>query len=575
MRPFRNALGVAALMALAMAAPRVAVGAAGGQEPPRAPVPVLRFPFPQDDGSLTPYTFELGYELMTLVYDTLFWRDASGVPQPWLASSMETSPDGRRVTLRLADGARWHDGTEVTSADVAFTFRFMAERPHPRFTPELAAIERVDTPDPRTVTVRLRHVSPGFGDQPLSDVPILPAHIWKELPRSKLAPDGLPVGSGPYRLIEHRAGEAYRFEAVTDYFRGAPAVASLEVPFISRVDETLRSLERRRTDMIPVSLPEDLADRVKGLGVQTVEGPSYLGTVLMFNVRQPPFDRIEVRQAVARALDLPRIARSVGEAVPSDRGYVHPESPWASKDDLHIFDRGAVSALQETLPRIEVLAPDNDPVKQEVGRQVVLAMRRAGVAAEANNVPRADLSRAVGEDGSEPSFQAAIWVALPLASYDPDFLGRVFGSDARSAALNFSGYQNPTFDALAQRIATTAEPAARQAAVQEALRLLANDLPVVPLIFSKGIFSFRPAIYDGWVYVKGTGIVDKRSFVEPATPAPARPNRPIERRPDDESGPPPLATAALVVVGLVVLTAVVALVARSTVLRGRRRHRGR
>ncbi|MBW3614903.1 MAG: hypothetical protein KY439_06275 [Actinobacteria bacterium] len=525
----------AALALVALASSLVAASPAGGQPGP-APVPVVRFPFPQDDGSLTPYTFELGYQLVTLVYDTLFWRDAAGIPQPWLATSAQTSPDGRRVTLKLAEGARWHDGTEVTSTDVAFTFRFMAERPHPRFTPELAAVERVETPDARTVVISLRHASPGFADQPLSDVPILPAHIWKALPKSKLAPDGLAVGSGPYRLVEHLPGQAYRFEAVPDYFRGPPAVATLEVPVITTVDETLQSLERRRADMIPVSLPEDAAARVRGLGVRTVDGPVYLGTVLMFNLRQPPFDRVEVRRAVARALDLRRIANSVGEAVPADRGYLHPESPWSSKEVLHSFDRGAAGALAGMgLGPIEVLAPDNDPVKQEAARQVVVALRRAGVTAGTRSVSRDDLSRAVGEDGSAPSFQAAIWVAPPLASYDPDFLGRLFGSNPATAALNYSGYRSPAFDALAQRVSTTADPVARQAAVQDALRLLADDLPVVPLIFSTGIFSFRPAIYDGWVFVKGVGILDKRSFVEPRS-APEGAERPPQPQPPDQGG---------------------------------------
>lgn len=525
------------LAVLAVAGSVVTAAPSAGQ-PERQPVPLVRFPFPQDDGSLTPYTFELGYQLVTLVYDTLFWRDASGTPQPWLATSAETSPDGRRVTLRLADGARWHDGAEVTSADVAFTFRHMAERPHPRFTPELTAVERVDTPDPRTVVISLRHPAPGFADQPLSDVPILPAHIWRTLPRSKLAPDGLAVGSGPYRLVERQPGESYRFEAVADYFRGPPAVASLEVPVITTVDDTLRSLERRRTDMIPVSLPEDAAARVRGLGVRTIDGPSYLGTTLMFNLGQAPFDRPEVRQAVARALDLRRIANSVGEAVPADRGYLHPDSPWSSKRVLHTFDRSAATAAAAGTGPIEVLVPDNDPVKQGAGRQVILALRRAGFDAQTRSVPRDELSRAVGEDGRSPTFQAAIWISPPLASYDPDFLGRLFGSDRRSAALNYSGYESPAFDALVDRIATTADPVARQAAVDEALRLLATDLPVVPLIFSTGIFSFRPAVYDGWVFVKGAGILDKRSFLEPAPAGAGRDDDPALRPspPDRGSG---------------------------------------
>ena len=53
----------------------------------------VRLPFPAYDGTLTPYTFSLGYPLVTLVYDTLLWRDAAGIPQPWLARSVTRSRD--------------------------------------------------------------------------------------------------------------------------------------------------------------------------------------------------------------------------------------------------------------------------------------------------------------------------------------------------------------------------------------------------------------------------------------------------------------------------------------------------
>ncbi|MGH2772056.1 MAG: hypothetical protein ACRDIU_02810, partial [Actinomycetota bacterium] len=144
-------------------------------------------------------------------------------------------------------------------------------------------------------------------------------------------------------------------------------------------------------------------------------------------------------------------------------------------------------------------------------------------------VSRDELSAAVGEDGSAPTFEAAIWGAPPLASYDPDFLRRLFGSDPKDAAFNYSGYASPAFDSLAERIASTPDPAARQQAVDEALTLLADDVPVAPLFFSQGAFAYRPSAYDGWVYVEGSGIFDKRSFVHAG------------RRPGGRTRPPPAA----------------------------------
>lgn len=535
------------------------------------PVAVVRIPFPQEDGSLTPYTFEVGYSLVTLVYDTLYWRDRDGVAQPWLAQSAEVSPDGRRVTIRLAEGATWHDGRPVTSADVAFTFRFVGDQVHPRFTPQVQAILRVDTPDPRTAVVTLRQPAPGFLDQPLADVPILPAHIWSTLPAEAVAPPGLPVGSGPYRLVEHQDGQSYRFEANPGYFRGAPAVTTVEVPIMNDADALFTALEQRRVDMIPVALTEQLSGRLSGLGTEVVTGSTYLGTVLLLNVRQSPFDRPEVRRAIARAISLDRVVRVIGNAVAADRGYVHPESRWAPSDTLHVHDEAAAEAelAQFGLPPIEILVPDNDPLKQDAGDQVAVALRRAGLTASFREVPRSELTAALGLDGSTPSFTAAIGASPALASYDPDFLTHLFGPRSTSMGLNPTGYSSSEFDALAARIATTPDPEARRAAVVEALKVLARDAPAIPLLYQTGAFAFRPTVYDSWVYVKGAGIFDKRSFVDreqQASPPRSESERPGRPAPEGGGGGDAngfsLGMVGLGLMGLAVLLVVVAALRR-------------
>jgi len=505
-----------------------------------AGTPLVRLPFPQEDGTLTPYSFELGYPLVSLIYDTLLWRDEHGVPKPWLARSVEVSADGLSVTAHLAQDARWQDGLPLTSSDVAFTYAFVAEHPHARFTPELEAVERVDTPDRATAVIRLRHPAAGFDDQPLADVPILPAHLWADLPAGQPTPAGLPIGSGPYRLVDHVAGDRYRFEANDDYFLGPPRVAALEVPIIRTAEDTVHALEARDIDAIPASLPSDAAARAEQLGIATKLGPSYLGTVLFFNVRRAPFDQPELRRAVAQALDLDRIQQLVTPGVSARHGLVHPDSPWATTAVLQGTDEAAARARVSTLApgALEVLAPDNDPTKVEAARQVALALVRVGLDAHSRTVPKVDLEAAMGRNGTEPTFQAAIGSSPPLASYDPNVVGRLFGSGPADAPLNVTGYANANFDALATQVAINVDHGQRQTAIDAELALLAADAPAVPLFFATGTYAVRPDVYDHWVFVKGAGIFDKLSFLDIGTspdstadpttsPLPAvRPSRP-------------------------------------------------
>jgi peptide/nickel transport system substrate-binding protein len=523
----------------------------------------VRIAWPRDDGTLTPYTFEVGYELMTLVYDTLLWRGGDGSPEPWLARRSRNSEAGTRVTVLLREGARWHDGRQLTARDVKFSYDYYAERYHPRFTPQLDAIESTEVVDEQTVAFNLKHPSPGFS-QPLADVPILPRHLWEGL-ESGETPPGLPVGSGPYRLAERDPEEGYVFRATDDYFLGRPRVATLELPFNSSFEETLRALRSRNIDMIPATLPEGSQEDVTNSSFKTERGTLYTGTALTLNLRKAPFDSARARRAVSSALDLRRITQAtIGYdelSFEADRGYVHPQSRAASEGRLHRFELGRArsefAALD--LPQITVLAPDNDPVRDEAGRQVVLALTRAGADAELKTVSPRELAAAVGGGDSRPTFEAAISSIPPLASYSPDFLRVIFGSDERQAPLNDSGYSSPKFDELAAQAARETNPNERSQLIRRELRLLNEDAPVVPLFYPEGAFVVRPSIYDGWTYVAGSGILDKRSFLRRTirTGGPRPDAAPLAAAGDSGGGIGPFGVIALVMFGVVV--AVVAL----------------
>lgn len=278
-----------------------------------ASVARVRIPFPQADGTLTPYTFELGYPLVMLVYDSLMWRDAHGNPRPWLARSITRTGD--TVVVRLRNGVRWQDGVALTAADVVFTYRYIATHPHPRFTPELNELADVAQTGPDTIVFRLRSPSLGFEDQPLSDVPILPQHLWQGLPVDRLAPPGLPVGSGPYRLVSYSPRTGYRFTANDKYFRGPPTVRQIDVPIIRDAQSTFDALANGSVDAVPAELtPDDESQVGRDLGVRITTGDTYTGTVLMLNAAAPPFDSVAIRRAVSEALDQGAIAASLNGA---------------------------------------------------------------------------------------------------------------------------------------------------------------------------------------------------------------------------------------------------------------------
>ena len=118
--------------------------------------------------------------------------------EPYLAESWQFSEDQKSLTLKLRK-ATFHDGTPITSKDVAFSIMTIKER-HP-FKTMLAPVEKVDTPDERTAVIRLSTPHPALLmalTPPLC--PILPEHIFGKGDIRENPANMKPVGSGPFKV---------------------------------------------------------------------------------------------------------------------------------------------------------------------------------------------------------------------------------------------------------------------------------------------------------------------------------------------------------------------------------------
>ncbi|MBA3416967.1 MAG: ABC transporter substrate-binding protein, partial [Chloroflexia bacterium] len=189
--------GLAALGALALPGRRAAA-----RQPEPLAVDLVRFAWGTDVGSPTPFQVSTagpaGAVLLSLVYDTLTWKDGEGII-PWLATEWEASDDGLAYTFRLVDGAAWHDGQPLTAADVAFSFDYYAQHPYRWLS--TAIVERVTVAAPNQVVVRLKQPYAPFLEEIAGLVPIVPAHVWSKVadPTTYEGADA-SLGSGPYKL---------------------------------------------------------------------------------------------------------------------------------------------------------------------------------------------------------------------------------------------------------------------------------------------------------------------------------------------------------------------------------------
>jgi peptide/nickel transport system substrate-binding protein len=151
--------------------------------PPAAarPVPLVRLAW-ADVGFPTPFRISTagpgGAVLLTLLYDTLTWKDERGMI-PWLATRWEVSADGRAYTFTLAPNVRWHDGQPLGAEDVAFSFDYYARFPYRWMS--TAVVERASVVAADQVRVRLRQPYAPFLEEIAGVVPIVPKHVWSKV----------------------------------------------------------------------------------------------------------------------------------------------------------------------------------------------------------------------------------------------------------------------------------------------------------------------------------------------------------------------------------------------------------
>ena len=219
-------------------------------------------------------------DLTALVYSGLLRATPKGGYEPDLAMGYSVSDDGKTYTFTLRERIFFHDGTPVTSADVAYTVQKAQD---PALKSPLRANwdgVRVETPDNKTVRFILRAAYAPFIEN--LTLGILPKARWssisdEEFPFSELNVE--PVGSGPYAVesvsrTSSGIPSTYGLRSFNDYALGEPYLGSLTIHFY------------QSEGALVVALGNGEIDSASGLS------PGNLGSLPPENIRTSPLNRV-------------------------------------------------------------------------------------------------------------------------------------------------------------------------------------------------------------------------------------------------------------------------------------------
>jgi peptide/nickel transport system substrate-binding protein len=285
---------------------QVAAARAGDQDSIVVAMPVLRQQF--DPTMLTSTTDYLADDLL---YDGLINLRSDG-KVPGLATSWTVSPDGTQIDFSLRAGVKFHDGSPFTAADVKFTFESLLS-PQSRHAYRQGfqeSLERVDVIDPLHVRFVLKHPWLSFFTTSRYALqPIVPKDYYERVGAQGFAQK--PIGTGPYRLGDLKAGEWSRFEINPDYW-GEAHVKTITQRLVNEPFTSFAMLARGEAD-IATGLTGPLLQRVKADPRMHIYASPYSGTNgLFFNTAEfPAASDQRVRLAMAYAIDRKQIAAAV------------------------------------------------------------------------------------------------------------------------------------------------------------------------------------------------------------------------------------------------------------------------
>lgn len=454
---------------------------------------------------------------MCLIFDSLLERGDKGLI-PWLATSWQVEDQGKVYIFTIRQGVKWHDGMPLTPEDVAFSLTYATRHPM-TWSYVFDRIEQVEILDADRIKVTLKEPTASMLSC-LGTSRILPKHIWEKVdnPKTFTKPEAV-IGTGPYRLTSYsREHGLYRFEAFKDFW--GPEIMVKRLEFIP-VSEPILAYQKQEIDMLRVS-PDLLSRFQDNLEHKIMKSPGFWGYRLLFNRNLAgPAQMVQVRQAFAYAIDLDELVAKVarGAALPGRAGILPPDHVMSSQNvrsyDLNpekaatLLDQAGFTRSKGAAPSAIRKGPDGKPLSfvllcssSEVRMAEILKQRLAAVGVDI----RIKSCNGKTRDSQVRSqkYDLAI-IGHGGWGNDPDYLiAHCTGDIKKSSSPSASGGTGLASRALTQLLEkqrSQADSEKRRELVVKIQQMAAEEVPEIPLFYTTGYSVFRPAKYDGWMFM--------------------------------------------------------------------------
>ncbi len=403
-----------------------------------------------------------------VVYANLFEGltriDENGAVQKGLAESWTISDDGLTYTFKLRAGVKFHDGSDMDSADVKFSLdRARAEDSTNAQKALFDSIAAVETPDAQTVVVKLSRAeglflwNMGWGDA------IIVAPETAENNKSS------PVGTGPFKFTAWKKADSVKLAAWDGYWGAKPALKTVTFKFVSDPSAQVAGLMAGDIDAIPnVGAPESLERFKTDPGFAVTVGNTEGETILAMNHRRETLADPRVRRAVSLAIDRQAIIDGAmfGYGTPIGTHFAPHHAAYVDLTAMYAFDVAKAKALLA-----EAGYPD--------GFKAVMKLPPPSYARRGGEIIAAQLAE-IGIDVEIVPVEWAQWLKEVFKNeHDFDFtiVSHTEPLDIGIYARDdyYFGYKSDAFNAVIDELKGTSGEAARKALYGKAQQIIAED----------------------------------------------------------------------------------------------------
>ncbi|MBI1776922.1 MAG: ABC transporter substrate-binding protein [Proteobacteria bacterium] len=293
------------------------------------------------------------------MFEQLVTRDESNRPIPELAQSWETSPDGLVYRFALRRGIQFHNGKELTSADVLASFRRFQRIGLARSL--LNPVAAMEAPDPDSFVLTLKQPVPVLIEQ-LSQFGV-PLVIYPAAEAEKDGGRAQLIGTGPYRFREWIPDSHVRLERFQDYRpdqrypgptgfggRKRALIEVVEFRFATQPGARVAGLETGQFQATE-DVPPKNAERLKQNPAITLYPLRRYGQqVAWVNHARPPTDTLAIRRAIQIGLDMEEIMEIANDgAYDLGPGFQYPGNPYYVEDGQEFYNANRPDAARRLM----------------------------------------------------------------------------------------------------------------------------------------------------------------------------------------------------------------------------------